>query len=36
MPREEEVDVLRQQAEYFRASLEEIEKRLEALESSDA
>ncbi len=31
----EEVEALRQQAEYFKASLDDIEKRLQAMESSD-
>ena len=31
----EEVEALRQQAEYFKASLNDIEKRLQAMESSD-
>ena len=35
MSKTEEVEVLKQQAEYFKANLEEIGKRLEALESSD-
>jgi uncharacterized membrane protein YjjP (DUF1212 family) len=35
MSRAEEVEVLRQQAEYFKANLEDIEKRLQAIESSD-
>jgi hypothetical protein len=35
MSRAEEVEVLRQQAEYFKANLEDIQKRLDALESSD-
>ena len=36
MSKAEEVEVLKQQAEYFKANLEDIEKRLDALESSDA
>ena len=35
MSKAEEVEVLKQQAEYFKASLEDIEKRLQTLESSD-
>lgn len=35
MSRAEEVEMLKQQAEYFRTNLEDIEKRLETLESSD-
>jgi hypothetical protein len=35
MSKPEEVELLKQQAEYFKANLEDIEKRLEALESSD-
>ena len=35
MSKSEEIDVLRQQAEYFKSNLEEIEKRLQAIESSD-
>lgn len=35
MSKPEEVEVLRQQAEYFKANLEDIEKRIETLESSD-
>ena len=35
MSKAEELEVLRQQAEYFKASLEDIEKRLQAMESSD-
>jgi|GEM_PF-1435148 len=35
MSKAEEVEVLRQQAEYFKASLEDIEKRLQAMESGD-
>ena len=31
----EEVESLRQQAEYFKASLEDIENRLQAMESRD-
>jgi prefoldin subunit 5 len=34
MSREEEVEVLKQQAEHFKGSLEEIQKRLEALRSA--
>ena len=36
MNRAEEVEALRQQAEDFRASLEDIERRLQAMESGDA
>jgi len=35
MSKAEEVEVLRQQAEYFKTSLEDIQNRLDALESSD-
>ena len=35
MSKSDEIDVLRQQAEYFKANLEDIEKRLQAIESSD-
>ena len=35
MSKAEEVEALRQQAEYFKASLEDIEKRLQAMESRD-
>ena len=35
MSKSEEVEVLKQQAEYFKANLEDIEKRLQAMESSD-
>ena len=35
MSKSEEVEVLRQQAEYFKANLEDIEKRLQAMESGD-
>ena len=35
MSKAEEVEALRQQAEYFKASLQDIEKRLQAMESSD-
>jgi hypothetical protein len=35
MSKAEELEVLRQQAEYFKASLEDIEKRLQTMESSD-
>ena len=34
MSKAEEVEALRQQAEYFKASLDDIEKRLQAMESS--
>jgi hypothetical protein len=36
MSKAEEVEALRQQAEYFKANLEDIEKRLQAMESRDA
>lgn len=35
MSKSEEVEVLKQQAEYFKGNLEDIQKRLEALESGD-
>jgi hypothetical protein len=35
MSRAEEVEMLKQQAEYFKGSLEDIQKRLETLESAD-
>ena len=35
MSKSEEVEVLKQQADFFRSSLEDIQKRMEALESSD-
>jgi hypothetical protein len=35
MSKVEEMEVLKQQAEYFKAGLEDIEKRLQTLESSD-
>ena len=35
MSKTNEVETLRQQAEYFKANLEDIEKRLRAMESSD-
>jgi hypothetical protein len=35
MSRAEEMETLRQQAEYLKANLEDIEKRLQAMESGD-
>jgi hypothetical protein len=35
MTRSEEVEVLKQQAEYFKANLEDIERRLQAMEEGD-
>jgi hypothetical protein len=35
MSKSEEAEVLKRQADFFRSSLEDIQKRLEALESSD-
>ncbi len=35
MTRSEEIEVLKEQAEYFKANLDDIEKRLQAMESED-